>query len=125
MIEIIFLGTGTSQGIPGIGSTRPVCQSQNPKDKRLRASLAIKWNRFFFVIDCGPDFRQQMLNCGAKKLDGILYTHEHADQTTGIFEMRPFYWKNKKKIMRAIEYIDQYQDGLCLIKKPNSGMKTN
>ena len=93
MIEIIFLGTGTSQGIPIIGSTHPVCQSQNPKDKRLRASLAIKWNRFFFVIDCGPDFRQQMLNCGTKKLDGILYTHEHADHTAGLDDIRPFYFR--------------------------------
>lgn len=96
MIDIIFLGTGTSQGIPIIGSDHPVCKSSNLKDKRLRVSVALKWEDFFFVIDCGPDFRQQMLNCGANSLDGILYTHEHADHTAGLDDIRPFYFKQGK-----------------------------
>ena len=96
MIDIIFLGTGTSQGIPIIGCDHPVCKSKNQKDKRLRVSVALKWEKFFFVIDCGPDFRQQMLNCGANKLDGILYTHEHADHTAGLDDIRPFYFKQGK-----------------------------
>ena len=96
MIEIIFLGTGTSQGVPIIGSNHPVCKSLNPKDKRLRVSIALKWDNFFFVVDCGPDFRQQMLNCNTKKLDGILYTHEHADHTAGLDDIRPFYFKQGK-----------------------------
>ena len=96
MIEIIFLGTGTSQGVPIIGSNHPVCKSSNPKDKRLRVSIALKWDNFFFVVDCGPDFRQQMLNCNTKKLDGILYTHEHADHTAGLDDIRPFYFKQGK-----------------------------
>ena len=93
MIDIIFLGTGTSQGVPIIGSDHPVCKSSNVKDKRLRVSVALKWDGFFFVIDCGPDFRQQMLNTGTKKLDGIMYTHEHADHTAGLDDIRPFYFK--------------------------------
>tara|TARA_B100000963_G_C22595371_1_gene657568 strand:+ start:43 stop:813 length:771 start_codon:yes stop_codon:yes gene_type:complete len=96
MIDIIFLGTGTSQGVPIIGSEHPVCKSQNQKDKRLRVSVALKWGEFFFVIDCGPDFRQQMLNCGTNSLDGILYTHEHADHTAGLDDIRPFYFKQGK-----------------------------
>ena len=62
MLEIIFLGTGTSQGIPVIGSKHPVCLSQNKKDKRLRVSISISWKNKTYIIDCGPDFRQQMLN---------------------------------------------------------------
>jgi len=92
-LKIIFLGTGTSQGIPVIGSNHPVCLSQNPKDKRLRVSVFIEWNDNAYVIDCGPDFRQQMLNIGATRLDGILFTHEHADHTAGIDDIRPFFFR--------------------------------
>jgi len=92
-LKIIFLGTGTSQGIPVIGSSHPVCLSQNPKDHRLRVSVFIEWNDNTYVIDCGPDFRQQMLNVKATKLDGILFTHEHADHTAGIDDIRPFFFK--------------------------------
>ncbi|MDB4621125.1 MBL fold metallo-hydrolase, partial [Flavobacteriaceae bacterium] len=61
MFKITFLGTGTSQGIPIIGSKHPVCLSQNPKDKRLRVSISISWKKYNYIIDCGPDFRQQLL----------------------------------------------------------------
>ncbi len=60
-LKITFLGTGTSQGIPIIGSTHPVCLSEDPKDKRLRVSVLVQWADFSVLIDCGPDFRQQML----------------------------------------------------------------
>lgn len=96
MIKITFLGTGTSQGIPIIGSKHPVCLSDNPKDKRLRVSVAIAWDDVFYVIDCGPDFRQQMLNCHARNLDGILFTHEHADHTAGLDDIRPFFFRQGK-----------------------------
>jgi phosphoribosyl 1,2-cyclic phosphate phosphodiesterase len=92
-LKIYFLGTGTSQGIPIIGSNHPVCLSSNPKDKRLRVSVLISWENYNFVIDCGPDFRQQMLASNCQKLDGILYTHEHADHTAGLDDVRPFYFK--------------------------------
>jgi len=93
MLKITFLGTGTSQGIPIIGSDHPVCLSTDPKDKRLRVSVLIEWEDHHFVIDCGPDFRQQMLCCGLKKLDGILFTHEHADHTAGLDDIRPFFFR--------------------------------
>ena len=93
LLKLTFLGTGTSQGIPVIGSTHPVCLSENPKDKRLRVSVLISWDNFNYVIDCGPDFRQQMLKQEVKKLDGILFTHEHADHTAGIDDIRPFFFR--------------------------------
>lgn len=92
-MRITFLGTGTSQGIPVIGSKHPVCLSKNPKDKRLRVSVLISWKNFNYVIDCGPDFRQQMLTHKVEKLNGILFTHEHADHTAGIDDIRPFFFR--------------------------------
>lgn len=89
-MTVTFLGTGTSQGIPVIGSMHPVCLSKNPKDKRLRVSVLIEWDQFGYVVDCGPDFRQQMLNCGCTKINGIVFTHEHADHTAGLDDIRPF-----------------------------------
>ena len=93
-MKITFLGTGTSTGIPLIGSCHPVCLSQNTKDKRLRSSVKIDFDNFTYIIDCGPDFRQQMINCNCKKIDGILFTHEHADHTAGLDDIRPFCFRN-------------------------------
>ena len=89
-MKITFLGTGTSQGIPIIGSTHPVCLSTNPKDKRLRVSIMVEWDDKTFVVDCGPDFRQQMLLANPEKIDALLFTHEHADHTAGLDDIRPF-----------------------------------
>tara|TARA_R110002049_G_scaffold82169_3_gene209109 strand:+ start:8957 stop:9733 length:777 start_codon:yes stop_codon:yes gene_type:complete len=89
-LNVTFLGTGTSQGIPVIGSEHPVCLSDNLKDKRLRVSVLLQWEDYNYVIDCGPDFRQQMLRENVSKLDGILLTHEHSDHTAGIDDIRPF-----------------------------------
>ncbi|WP_281847832.1 MBL fold metallo-hydrolase [Olleya namhaensis] len=89
-MKITFLGTGTSQGIPIIGSTHPVCLSTNSKDKRLRVSIMVEWDDKIFVVDCGPDFRQQMLLANPEKIDALLFTHEHADHTAGLDDIRPF-----------------------------------
>ncbi|NNC45010.1 MAG: MBL fold metallo-hydrolase [Winogradskyella sp.] len=109
-MKITFLGTGTSQGIPVIGSTHPVCLSDNPKDKRLRVSVLIEWDNRTYVIDCGPDFRQQMLNANCRKIDGILFTHEHADHTMGLDDIRPFFFRQgdiplyaHDRVFRALE----------------------
>ena len=93
MLDISFLGTGTSQGVPIIGSDHPVCLSSDKRDKRLRVSVLIQWKDFNIVIDCGPDFRQQMLLNNIKKLDALFFTHEHADHTAGLDDIRPFYFK--------------------------------
>ena len=92
-MKVYFLGTGTSQGIPVIGSNHPVCKSTDSKDKRLRVSVWISWDNASYVIDCGPDFRQQMLTSNCQKVDGILFTHEHADHTAGLDDIRPFFFK--------------------------------
>ena len=92
-MKITFLGTGTSQGIPVIGSTHPVCLSDNPKDKRLRTSAIIHINNKNIVIDCGPDFRAQMLNSGCGRVDAIFFTHEHNDHVSGLDDIRPFYFR--------------------------------
>jgi phosphoribosyl 1,2-cyclic phosphate phosphodiesterase len=97
-MTIYFLGTGTSQGIPVIGSNHSVCKSSNPRDKRLRVSVWVTWDANSIVMDCGPDFRQQMLVSECPKIDAILFTHEHSDHTAGLDDTRPFFFKEKKEI---------------------------
>ena len=92
-MKVYFLGTGTSQGIPVIGSNHPVCKSTDSRDKRLRVSVWVEWSDTSIVIDCGPDFRQQMLTSNCQNVDAILYTHEHADHTAGLDDIRPFFFK--------------------------------
>ena len=89
-MKITFLGTGTSQGIPIIGSTHPVCLSNDKKDKRLRSSIMLEWETYRYIVDCGPDFRQQLLREKVNDIDGIIFTHEHADHTAGLDDIRPF-----------------------------------
>lgn len=91
-----FLGTGTSQGIPVIGSHHPVCLSDNPKDKRLRTSALVTTDSGKkILIDCGPDFRQQMLMNKEEQIDAVLITHEHNDHIIGLDDLRPLIFKNK------------------------------
>jgi phosphoribosyl 1,2-cyclic phosphate phosphodiesterase len=94
-MKITFLGTGTSQGIPVIGSNHPVCLSTDEKDKRLRSSVLIEVDQTILVVDCGPDFRAQMLRENPSHIDAILFTHEHSDHTSGLDDIRPFYFKQE------------------------------
>ena len=97
-ILLTFLGTGTSQGIPVIGSKHPVCLSSDPRDQRLRVSVHLQWENYSWVIDCGPDFRQQILRSQITHLDGILMTHEHNDHMAGLDDVRPFNFMQKQEI---------------------------
>ncbi len=97
-MQITFLGTGTSQGIPIIACPCNVCQSADSKDKRLRTSVLIEINGKTFVIDTGPDFRQQMLRANVKNMDAVVFTHEHKDHTAGFDDIRAFNFVNKKKM---------------------------
>lgn len=89
-MKLNFLGTGTSTGVPEIGCRCKVCQSVDPKDKRLRASALIHIDTKQLLIDCGPDFRQQILPENFAKMDGVLLTHEHYDHVGGLDDLRPF-----------------------------------
>jgi len=114
-LKITFLGTGTSQGIPVIGSNHPVCFSSDKRDKRLRVSALIQWEDFTYVIDCGPDFRYQMLRANVTKLNGVLITHEHADHIAGLDDLRPFSFQlgavpmyAQKRVLENLTYRFEY-----------------
>ena len=95
-MKITLLGTGTSQGVPVITCRCNTCMSDAPKDKRLRASVLIEEGDITLVIDTGPDFRQQMLRAEVKKLDAILFTHEHRDHIAGLDDIRAYNFILKK-----------------------------
>ncbi len=95
-MKITFLGTGTSQGVPVIGCNCEVCSSLDYRDKRLRSSILIEIDGKHFVVDTGPDFRQQMLRENVGHLDAVIYTHEHKDHTAGLDDIRPFNFMQMK-----------------------------
>lgn len=97
-MRITFLGTGTSQGVPVIACDCPVCTSPDHRDLRLRTSVMITSERTNLVIDSGPDFRQQMLRARVKKLDGIVFTHEHKDHIAGLDDVRAFNYFSREKM---------------------------
>lgn len=89
-MKLTFLGTGTSTGVPEIGCKCEVCTSTDPRDSRLRSSALLQSGDTTVLIDCGPDFRQQMLAADVKKIDALLLTHKHYDHLVGIDDLRPY-----------------------------------
>lgn len=90
-MKLTFLGTGTSIGVPAIGCNCEVCRSNDPRDKRLRASAIVESDEGLrILIDCGPDFRQQILQQPFCKFDAVLFTHIHYDHVGGADDLRPF-----------------------------------
>jgi phosphoribosyl 1,2-cyclic phosphate phosphodiesterase len=104
-MKITFLGTGTSQGIPMIANNEPISFSKDSRDKRLRSSVMISWDDANYIIDCGPDFRQQMLRANVQNINGVLFTHEHSDHTAGIDDLRPFTYKMGEVPMYASQRV--------------------
>lgn len=97
-VQLEFLGTGTSQGVPVIGCECSVCRSTDPKDHRLRSSVIITVNNKKIVIDTGPDFRQQMLRSGNVDCDAVLFTHEHMDHVAGLDDIRAVNFIQRKNM---------------------------
>lgn len=97
-MKITFLGTGTSQGIPLIGCRCMVCKSKDPRDNRTRTSVMIEVGGKNFVIDSGPDFRQQMLREEVQSLDALIFTHEHKDHIAGLDDVRAFNFLQKRSM---------------------------
>ena len=104
-LQITFLGTGTSGGVPMIGCDCAVCHSQNPLDKRLRSSIMVESATTRLVVDTGPDFRYQMLRQKVKHLDAVVFTHPHKDHLAGLDDIRAFNYFSKKPM-------DVYADSL-------------
>jgi len=95
-MKVTFLGTGTSQGVPVIACDCEVCTSLDFRDKRLRVSVQLEVAGKSFIIDSGPDFRQQVLREGIKTLDALLFTHEHKDHTAGMDDLRSYNFKQNR-----------------------------
>lgn len=97
-VHIEFLGTGTSLGVPMIGCKCRVCKSEDPKDNRMRTSLLLRHQNKNIVIDCGPDFRTQLLRAGVDDLESVIITHEHRDHIAGLDDVRSINYILKKKV---------------------------
>jgi len=106
-MRVTFLGTGTSTGNPQLLCTCRTCVSEDPKDKRLRTSVYIENGEDSILVDCGPDFRYQVIRAGIKNIDGIIITHEHYDHIGGIDDIRPFNKNDKMPIFSYERVLDR------------------
>lgn len=121
-MKVTFLGTGTSQGVPVIGCDCQVCKSLDFRDKRFRSSIHLEVNGVSLVVDTGPDFRMQMLRAGVKKLDAVIFTHEHKDHTAGLDDIRPYNFSQQMDIpifgrRQVLEQIQQEYSYIFSAKK--------
>jgi phosphoribosyl 1,2-cyclic phosphate phosphodiesterase len=108
-LQITFLGTGTSSGVPMIACNCEVCTSSNKKDKRLRSSILLKYNNTTLVIDTTPDFRYQMLRENVQNLDAVLFTHPHKDHIAGLDDVKAFNYFSKKPIQVYANEFTQHE----------------
>ncbi|MEM1179345.1 MAG: MBL fold metallo-hydrolase [Acidobacteriota bacterium] len=96
--QITVMGCGTSTGVPVIGCDCPVCRSPDPKNKRMRSGLALRFGPRVILIDTSPDLRQQCLRFSVERVDAVLYTHSHADHIFGLDDLRPFNFRQDDPI---------------------------
>jgi phosphoribosyl 1,2-cyclic phosphate phosphodiesterase len=118
--QLLFLGTGASAGVPLLGCECAVCTSKDPHNKRLRPSALLTYKGKRFLIDVGPDFRQQALLNGIDHVDGVLLTHAHYDHVAGLDELRAFYirYREPTPILCSIETLDELKKKFDYLFKP-------
>ncbi|MDD5818515.1 MAG: MBL fold metallo-hydrolase [bacterium] len=123
-LEIEFLGTGTSTGVPVIGCKCEVCRSADPRDNRLRTSAIVRYKGQNILIDCGPDFRQQILRASSIKIDALLLTHIHYDHVAGIDDLRPYCYERNFPIYARKEVNERLRINLpyCFAEHPYPGV---
>tara|TARA_Y100000590_G_scaffold135543_1_gene155046 strand:- start:9086 stop:9856 length:771 start_codon:yes stop_codon:yes gene_type:complete len=96
--KLIILGCGSSVGVPRIDGVWGKCKKNNKKNIRTRCSALIMKGKNIVLIDTSPDVKNQLLSNKVKNITSVIFTHEHADQTNGLFELRPFFWRHRKRI---------------------------
>lgn len=121
-MKVTFLGTGTSQGVPVIGCNCEVCCSLDYRDKRLRSSVHIEIADQSFVIDTGPDFRQQMLRENISRLDAVILTHAHRDHTAGLDDVRAYNFLQSMNmpVYGTTETLNQIKNDFAYIFGPDN-----
>lgn len=126
-IELTFLGTGTSVGVPMVGCRCRGCTSTDPRDRRMRSSVLLRWPERTVVIDTTPDFREQMLAHSVMDLDDVLFTHNHADHIHGLDDVRPICFLHDKEIdlygdPRSLGYIEHHYDYIWHAPQKGGGL---
>lgn len=123
-LEIEFLGTGTSTGVPMLRCLCPVCMSADPRDKRLRTSAIVRYQGARILIDCGPDFRTQMLRASDDNIDAVLLTHIHFDHVAGLDDLRAYCFERPMPLYaRADVMLDLHQRiPYCFAADPYPGV---
>lgn len=123
-MKVTFLGTGTSTGVPQIGCRCEVCTSNDPRDKRFRTSVLIEEAHTCMLIDCGPDFRTQIMQNYRDKLDAVLITHEHFDHVGGLDDLRPYCYPDGLDIYAEQYVVDHIKQRIpyCFAEHPYPGV---
>jgi len=122
-MKITILGSGTSTGVPMVGCNCPVCCSSDPRDRRSRSSLLINHQGYSILVDTSTDLRMQMLAQKVDKIDGILFTHAHADHVNGIDDLRGFHFLHHRVIpcYGSKATMDRLQSGFRYIFTQDEG----
>jgi phosphoribosyl 1,2-cyclic phosphate phosphodiesterase len=121
--KFTILGCGSSLGSPWITEYWGECNKKNKKNIRTRCCAHFQYKNISVLIDTSPDIKEQIIKNKIKNVDAVIYTHEHADQTSGIFELRPYYWLNKKKIdiFASAKTMRELKEKYDFIFKPKHG----
>ena len=123
-LEIEFLGTGTSTGVPMLRCKCPVCYSNDPRDHRLRTSAIVRYQGARILIDCGPDFRTQMLRASDDNLDAVLLTHIHYDHVAGLDDLRTYCFERPFPVYARADVLDNLHKRIpyCFATNPYPGV---